>query len=71
MLELLYDAWIFKRQECKQYYKIRVLLPWRVAEIIGIIQPGEEKALGKPYYGLSVPEGSLQAVSRGMFCKGT
>lgn len=28
----------------------------RKAESVGVVQPGEEKALGRPYCSLSVPE---------------
>ena len=29
------------------------------AERVGVVQPGEEKAAGRPYCGLSVPKGGL------------
>jgi len=34
------------------------------------VQPGEEKALGRPYSSLPVPEGALQESWRGTFYKG-
>ncbi|PKU45233.1 hypothetical protein llap_4460 [Limosa lapponica baueri] len=36
----------------------------RQAERVGVVQPGEEKAPGRPYSGLPVPEGGLQEVGR-------
>ena len=40
------------------------------AERAGALQPGEEKALRRPYSGLSVPEGGLRKSWGGTFCKG-
>lgn len=34
-------------------------LHWGQAERVGIVQPGEEKALGKPYCSLSIYKGDL------------
>jgi len=34
-------------------------LPWGKAERVGIVQPGEEKAPGRPYCGLPVLNGGL------------
>jgi len=41
------------------------------AERVGAVQPGEEKAAGRPYCILPVPVRGLQASWRGTFCKGT
>jgi len=40
------------------------------AERLGAVQPGEEKAAGRPYSGLPVHEGGLQESWRGTFYKG-
>ena len=40
------------------------------AERVRVVQPGEEKAPGRPDCNLPVPEGSLQASWRGTFYKG-
>ena len=40
------------------------------AERVGTVQPGEEKAPGRPYSSLPVPEGGLQESWRGTFHKG-
>ena len=40
------------------------------AERAGAVQPGEEKTPGRPYCGLSLPEGGLQESWRGTFYKG-
>jgi len=37
---------------------------------LGAVQPGEEKAAGRPYCSLPVPEGALQDIWRGTFYKG-
>ncbi|KAK4831240.1 hypothetical protein QYF61_016472, partial [Mycteria americana] len=37
---------------------------------VGVVQPGEEKALGRPYSSLPVSEGGLQEIWRGTFYKG-
>ena len=37
---------------------------------LGAVQPGEEKAAGRPYSSLPVPEGALQDIWRGTFYKG-
>lgn len=44
--------------------------PWcSQAEGIGVVQPGEEKTLGKAYRGPPVPEEGLQeSCGRGTFC---
>ena len=42
-------------------------LPWGKAERVGSVQPGEEKALGKPCCSLPVPEGALQQSWRETF----
>jgi len=34
-------------------------LLWEKAEGVGAVQPGEEKAAGRPYSNLLVPEGGL------------
>jgi len=34
------------------------------AERVGTVQPGEEKAVGRPYCGLLVPEGDLKRKTR-------
>jgi len=39
------------------------------AERVEAVQPGEEKALGRPYCSLLVPEGDLQEGWRGTFYK--
>ncbi|KAK4826539.1 hypothetical protein QYF61_010059 [Mycteria americana] len=39
-------------------------------ERVGVVQPGEEKALGTPCCSLPVPEGGLQESWRGTFYKG-
>ena len=44
-------------------------LLWRQAERVGVVQPGEEKASGRPYSSLSVPKGDLQESWRGTFYK--
>ena len=40
------------------------------AERVGVVQAGEEKALGRPSCGLPVPEGSLQRSWRVTYYKG-
>jgi len=42
----------------------------RKAETVGVVQPGEEKAVRRPYCGLSVAEGVLQESWRATFYKG-
>jgi len=42
----------------------------RIAEKVWAVQPGEEKAPGRPYSSLPVPEGGLQESRRGTFYKG-
>jgi len=37
---------------------------------VGAVQPGEEKAAGRPYCGLRVHDGDLQESWRGTFYKG-
>jgi len=37
---------------------------------VGVVQPGQEKAAGRPCCGLPVPEGGLQESWRGTFYKG-
>jgi len=36
---------------------------------VGAVQPGEEKAPGRPYSSLPVPEGDLQASCKGTFTR--
>ena len=45
-------------------------LLWGQAERVGAVQPGEEKASGRPYRNLSVLKGDLQESCRGSFYKG-
>jgi len=40
------------------------------AERVGAVQPGEEKAAGRPYCSLPVAEGGLQESCKGTFYKG-
>ena len=47
-----------------------VRLLWRQAKRVGVFQPGEEKALGRSYCSLPVPEGGLWESWRGTFYKG-
>ena len=46
------------------------LLLWGQAERVGVVQPGQEEALGWPCSSLPVAEGDLQESWRGTFCKG-
>ena len=39
------------------------------AEGVGAVQPGEEKAPGRPYSSLPVPEGGLQEGRKGLFTR--
>ena len=39
------------------------------AERVGAVQPGEEKAVGRLYCGLSVPEGACEKAGEGLFTK--
>jgi len=41
-----------------------------MAERAGAVQPGEEKAVGRPYSSLPVPDGGLQESWTGSFYKG-
>lgn len=43
---------------------------WREAERAGVVQPEEEKAVGKPYSDIPVPKGSLQERQGGTFYTG-
>jgi len=43
---------------------------WGKAEGVGAVQPGEEKAAGRPYWGLSVLKGGLQETWRRTFTRG-
>jgi len=40
---------------------------WGKAEGVGAVQPGEEKALGRPYCGLPVPEGACERAGERLF----
>jgi len=40
-------------------------IPLRRLRELGLVQPGEEKAPGRPYNSLPVPEGGLQESWRG------
>lgn len=44
-------------------------LLWRLPDGAGTVQPGVEKAQGRLYSSLSVPEGGLQEIRRGTFYK--
>jgi len=39
------------------------------AERVGVAQPGEEKALGRPYSSLPVPEGAYKKAGEGVFTR--
>jgi len=38
-------------------------------EIVGAVQPGEEKAAGRPYSSLPVPEGACKKTVEGLFTR--
>jgi len=42
---------------------------WGKAERFGAVQPGEEKALVRPYCGLPVPEGACRKAGEGLFTR--
>ena len=44
-------------------------LLWGKAEGFGAVQPGEEKAAGRPYHGLSVPEGAYRKDGENLFSR--
>ena len=44
-------------------------LLWWKAERVGAVQPGQEKAPGRPYCGLSVPEETYKKAGKGLFTR--
>ena len=57
------------REGCENGQKAGMPLLWRRAERVGVVQPGEGKALGRPYSSLPVAKGGLQESRRGTFYK--
>jgi len=39
------------------------------AKRVGAVQPGKQKALGRPYSGFSVPEGAYKKAGEGLFTR--
>jgi len=62
-------GWVQRRRDTKM---IRSMEHFSHEEMlrVGAVQPGEEKALGRPYSSFPVPEGVLQESWRGTFYKG-
>ena len=44
-------------------------LLWRQAERVGVVQPGEEEAPGRPYSSLPVPKGAYRKAGEGLFTR--
>jgi len=41
----------------------------RQPEVVGALQPGEKKAVGRPYYSLQVPEGAYRKAGEGLLTR--
>ena len=75
-IELLVP-WHAKTQTCwsgprgghKNDERAGTLLLWGKAERVGAVQPGEEKAPGRPYISLPVPEGTYKKAGERLFTR--
>lgn len=67
-LDCLGNVFSHSRANCSRKHTLRGRgHMWWQAEGAGVVEPGEEKALGRPHSGLLVPKGGCKKVGEGLF----